>query len=223
MNLGYALYYVLSNDAQVASVVSTRIYPDAIPRYSVLPAITYTVNNVAVTETKDTTTKWDDVDLTISLFTLTRASGELLSNYVREAMDRKYGIKGADVWITANHRGESWDYLDDGTRDESTTKSRGVCVTNINFRVVVTDASDYAPSVGPLTSSFIRYGSGTLTLTAGSNTFTHSKGSNLKTLAVADSSDEYQYMVNWINDSINAAIIEWVGATLTNATIKYTY
>jgi len=39
--IGEALYSILSNDAEVAALISTRIYPNLLPESATLPALTY--------------------------------------------------------------------------------------------------------------------------------------------------------------------------------------
>ena len=224
MNLSYALYQVLHGDSNVESMVGTNIYPDVIKRYSTLPAITYTLNNVNITETKDSTTKWDSVDITITLLAKTRSDAEELAGYVRIAMDRKYGVKGTDTWITSQHKGESWEFIDDQSlMEDSASVGLGKFATIMNFQVVVSDVSDYAPGSGSVSTRYVRYHDGTLTLTAGNNTFTHNLGTKLRTLRISDSTNTSNWIPNWINTSENAATIEWLGSDLTNARIKTTY
>lgn len=223
MNVGYAIFTVLHGDSDVEGMVSARIYPDVVQRHAALPAITYTLDNVTPTDTKETTTGWDEVFISITAYGLTRASCEELSSYVRIAMDRKYGIKGTDTWITSNYLGESWDYIDDGSRPESDSKRTGIPVTNMNYRFVIQDTSDYAPGSGSVSTNYVRKGDSTLTLVTGSNTLTHNKLAKLRTLIVSDSTNSYNYMPNWINVDENEATIEWVPATLINAKIKYSY
>lgn len=139
MKLSDAIVYILENNASVAGVIGTRVYPDAYPTNLPLPGITFTVDNITITEHKDGYTDWDDVDVTFTLLTKTRTAGELLSGYVRTAISRYSGTVGTTgvTFHTANHRGESWDYDRDSSRWETTDKGRGICITELNFRLAV--------------------------------------------------------------------------------------
>ena len=221
MNLSRAIYTILHSDADVEGMVGLKIYPDIVKRHSSLPAITYTLDSVTPTETKDSVATWDEVFVSITCFGNTRLQCEELSGYVRVALTRVSGQQGIDLLRTSNYLGENWGYDNDDTRAETGQKGFGVYMTFMNFRIVISDTIGLSAGTG--VSPYVRKDDSTLTLTVGNNTLTHSKGVKLRTLTVSDSSDTNNYFPNWINTDENTATIEWVGATLTNAKIKYSY
>ena len=124
---------------------------------------------------------------------------------------------------TCNYQGESWEYREDFTRSETSKIGQGVFIQNMDFRIVSGDVASYVPSGYVSSGTYLQAGTNTLTLTEGDNTFTHNFGVRLKGLIVADSSDQEQYMPVWSNTDENEVNIEWVGADLTNAKLKYSY
>ena len=81
------LYAALSGRAALTALVSTRIYPDAIPENVTLPAVvfvrastnpTYTIGNVLVCE---------EVRFAITAWAETRTSAEAIADQIRLALD----------------------------------------------------------------------------------------------------------------------------------------
>ena len=136
MAISSAIVAILKDNANVLSTFGQRMYPDIIPKNAILPALSYTVNNIQITETKTGTTGWDEIDVTITIYHINRTSCETYAGYVRTAFNRAIGTYGGETILTTNHRGESWDFVDDFTQPGESSMGHGVFAQVLNFRIV---------------------------------------------------------------------------------------
>lgn len=97
--IGKIIYYQLSNDANVASIVGNRIYMDMPPQDVAFPFIVYSINGTAPTNTKDYNTKsvLDSLTIQIDMYTRKVTDSANLSNYVRNRLD---GYQGEFLGMT---------------------------------------------------------------------------------------------------------------------------
>lgn len=68
MNVGKYIYSVLTADAGVSALVSTRIYPVVIAEKATFPAIAYTVSTVPKDRQKDKASDYDTETVTFHLW-----------------------------------------------------------------------------------------------------------------------------------------------------------
>jgi len=136
MALSQAIAAILESNTSLVTAMAGRMYPDVLPFKYVLPAIVFTVNNITITETKGSTTGWDDVDLTVTIHAKNRTDAEVYAGYVRTVFTRKTGSYGSLTIITGNHRGERWDYMEDNTQPDKTGHGQGVFLQSLDFRIV---------------------------------------------------------------------------------------
>jgi len=136
MAVSVAIAQILEANSDLVTTFGVRMYPDILPFKYTLPALTFTVNNITVDGDKDSDTGWDEMDLTITIHANNRADAETYSGYVRTAMTRVTGSYGSETQITGNHRGESWDYIEDNTKPGDAKMGQGIFLQVINFRLV---------------------------------------------------------------------------------------
>ena len=81
-----AVYNILSNNAALTAVVSTRINPLRIPQESAFPAISYQLISVIPHPSKSSSSKSDFARVQINSFGLTYQSAVQVADLVRNAM-----------------------------------------------------------------------------------------------------------------------------------------
>ena len=91
MEIGLAIYNILSNDANVAAVVGTRIYPNVAKQTSDFPFIVYQMTGVTPTDTKDGVSPLDTNTFNVLCFAETYSGAVSLAQRARNALDRKTG------------------------------------------------------------------------------------------------------------------------------------
>lgn len=92
MIIGKAIYNILSNDTDVAALVSTRIYPNIVEQDKVdLASVIYKVDNTEPTNTKDGPSTLDVIRVYVWALAEGYDSSHNLSEKVRVALDRKSG------------------------------------------------------------------------------------------------------------------------------------
>lgn len=98
-NVGDAIFDLLSNDADVSSVVSSRIFPLEIPQGEAFPAVTYTYITNTPTDVKNNVSKMDTIQVDIDIWnggtsSVYRDSVDLALK-IRTALDRYSGTKSS--------------------------------------------------------------------------------------------------------------------------------
>ena len=87
MNVGKAIYAILSTDAGVTALASTRIYPDYSIQNPTLPYVVYQATRNNPSNTKDGASKLDTIELEVDIWGSTYTSAQDLSEAVRTALD----------------------------------------------------------------------------------------------------------------------------------------
>lgn len=124
-----ALYNILSNTTGVTDLVSTRIYPDAIPQDATIPAVTYSRGGTDPDDTKDGTSLLDTVSFAVASHDDDMLGALNLSDAVRAALDRKAaGTYGGTVIQSIKFDNQTTDFNED--RD-----NRWVIVQTFSMRV----------------------------------------------------------------------------------------
>ena len=91
MEIGLAIYNILSNNSDVAAIVSTRIYPNVAKQTSAFPFIVYQTTGVDPTDTKDGVSPLDTNTFDVLCFSETYTGAVSLAERVRNALDRNTG------------------------------------------------------------------------------------------------------------------------------------
>ena len=98
MNLGNAIFYLLTNDVAVAAIVGNRVFPNRIDQASGASAVVYAIAETEPTDTKDGVSILDIKTFVVWAMVPDHDSCRVLAEAVRRALDRKSGIfSGVDV------------------------------------------------------------------------------------------------------------------------------
>lgn len=111
MNISGIIYTILTANAGVTAICSTRVYPLTIPQKETLPAIRITTVAVEPYDTKSGASTLDAIRAQIDCYSFSMLTVQQLSEAARQALDR--------------YRGDVWDggavYFVDGVRFETET------------------------------------------------------------------------------------------------------
>jgi len=88
MEIGKAIYNILSTNSNVSTLVGTRIFPNVAPQETRFPFIIYDVTGVQPNDTKDGPSTLDTNDVMISCYSETYTQASDLAQKIRVAMDR---------------------------------------------------------------------------------------------------------------------------------------
>ena len=88
MEIGKAIYNILSTNSDVSTLVGTRIFPNVAPQTTTFPFIIYDVTGVQPNDTKDGASTLDTNDVMISCYSETYSQASDLAQKIRVAMDR---------------------------------------------------------------------------------------------------------------------------------------
>lgn len=97
MSVATAIYGILSTTTAVTSVVSTRIYPDAVPQNAAFPYVTFQEVTVQPTDTKDGASKLDICRIQVDCYSQAYDTTQNLGAAVRAALDRFSGTSGGET------------------------------------------------------------------------------------------------------------------------------
>jgi hypothetical protein len=102
MEIGKAIYNILSNNTDVVNLVDTRIFPNVAPQTTEFPFIIYDVNGVQPNDTKDGPSTLDTNDVMISCYSETYSQASDLAKKIRIAMDRIPDAEYATIKIQSS-------------------------------------------------------------------------------------------------------------------------
>ena len=91
MKVGLAIYNILSNDSDITSLVSTRIFPLVAPQSTEFPFILYDVDENNPSDTKDGVSKLDTIQSTVSCYAKSYSEACDIADKIRTALDRVSG------------------------------------------------------------------------------------------------------------------------------------
>lgn len=118
-----AVRYLLINDAAVAALIGSRVYPIALPQGSTLPAAVFHM----IDATEDDFGVLSDPRIQISCFAATYDGAKALRQAVKNCLKR---YRGTAKGILIEHIA-----VEPGT-NESRTPEGDMCMTTIDFRIV---------------------------------------------------------------------------------------
>jgi hypothetical protein len=130
MDIGKAIYKILSGNIAVASLVGTRIAPNIMKQTSKFPFIVYDVSTDSPEGQKDSVALLDNVSIMVSAYCKTYSDASKLANYIRTALDRVNGL-----YVGVNIQAIYFDGYDDVFDDMS--GSDGVYRKSLNFNIRV--------------------------------------------------------------------------------------
>jgi hypothetical protein len=91
MNVGKAIYYLLSNSTGVTDICGTRIFPEVAEQESATPLVVYEIINVDPDDTNDGPAKLDEVTVDVVCYADTYDVAADLASVCRVALDRVRG------------------------------------------------------------------------------------------------------------------------------------
>jgi len=112
MDIGKAIYSILSNESSVSNIVGTRIFPQKVPYGQQMPSITYFVIDTTPNNTKNGASTYDYVRCQITAFGVSYSQAQDLATEIRSALDYKTGTE-AGVVISKCFFEDSNDIFDD--------------------------------------------------------------------------------------------------------------
>ena len=128
MDIGKAIYKILSGNVAVASMVGTRISPTVMHQSAAFPFIVYDVSSDTPEGQKDSVALLDTVSIMVSGYAKNYNDASKLANYIRTALDRVNGL-----YVGVNIQAINFDGYDDVFDDMS--GSDGVYRKSLNFNV----------------------------------------------------------------------------------------
>jgi hypothetical protein len=128
MEIGKAIYKILSDNIAVSSMVGTRIAPNVMKQTSEFPFIVYDVSSDTPEGQKDSVALLDNANIMVSGYCKTYSEASKLANYIRTALDRVNGIYNA-----VNIQAIDFDGYDDIFDDMS--GSDGIYRKSLNFNI----------------------------------------------------------------------------------------
>jgi hypothetical protein len=102
MEIGKAIYNILSNNSDIVNLVDTRIFPNVAPQTTEFPFIIYDVTGVQPNDTKDGPSTLDTNDVMISCYSETYSQASDLAKKIRIAMDRIPDAEYATIKIQSS-------------------------------------------------------------------------------------------------------------------------
>ena len=91
MNVGKALYNILSNDAEIVAICGTRVYPEIADQDAALPFIVYKVSDIQPSGTKSGSSSLDTARVDVYCVSEEYGEAMTISDEVRSALDRVGG------------------------------------------------------------------------------------------------------------------------------------
>jgi len=89
--IGKAMYSILTTDATVAGLVSTKVYPNTVPKDVAFPFVVYTTINTTPADTKDGVSPLDEIQVQVDVYSTSYDTTTTLANACRGALDRYSG------------------------------------------------------------------------------------------------------------------------------------
>ena len=128
MDIGKAIYKILSTNIAVSSLVGTRIAPNVMKQTSRFPFIVYDVSSDTPEGQKDSVALLDTATIMVSAYCKTYSEASTLANYIRTALDRVNGL-----YVGVNIQAINFQGYDDVFDDMS--GSDGIYRKSLNFDI----------------------------------------------------------------------------------------
>ena len=112
MQVGKAIYYLLSNATDVTNIVGTKIFPETAPQGQATPYVVYSVVSNSPSDVKESGETIDVAQIEIFSVETTYAKAVTLGAAIREALDRKVGTFNGVQLQTTSYKNESMEVND---------------------------------------------------------------------------------------------------------------
>ena len=139
MEVGKAIFNILSNDSDVTALTSTRIFPMVARVETAFPFVIYDVTGQTPTDYKQGVSSLDTTSVMVSCYSETYSEACDLADKVRTALDRKSGTFNGVVVQSIKYDGYN-DFFDVDSYDNSATNGKGVFRKALDFDVRIVNA-----------------------------------------------------------------------------------
>jgi len=112
MNIGKALYYILSTNTAVKGLVSAKIYPAETPQAVEMPVILYSISSINPTTSKDGVSDLDIYTVDISAFSNKYDEAVDIYQAIRDVLDRYRGTASTIEIDQINFKGLTIDRIE---------------------------------------------------------------------------------------------------------------
>jgi|DEB0MinimDraft_6_1074348.scaffolds.fasta_scaffold34653_3 hypothetical protein len=113
MNIAKTIYNLITNDADLVALISTRCFPANAPQKGSKPYVVYDIYNTEPTDTKDGASKLDVVYFQISCYGKEVDTAIDINNKIRSAIDRFNGLNSSNVVDKIIFEGSDGPYFDE--------------------------------------------------------------------------------------------------------------
>ncbi len=131
MKTGLAIYNILANNAPVAALVGTRIFPNVTKVGTTFPFIIYDVESETPTDYKQGVSSLDTDIVTVSAYSTTYTEASDLALKIRTALDRVSGTYGGVEVQSIKYDGYN-DLFDDDSGNEGIYRK----ALDFNIRII---------------------------------------------------------------------------------------
>lgn len=92
MNIGNVIYAMVAENANLVSLVGTRVYPEEAPMEAIYPYITYTKTNTNPTKVKNLVSPKDEFKINFFIYSKNYDTTNTVADALRVALDNKRGV-----------------------------------------------------------------------------------------------------------------------------------
>lgn len=98
MDVGKLIYNLLVNDAELVSLINTRVFPGFIPQDTQFPALTYAFDSQFPTKSKDGNAGLDVLDMSLVIYHEDYSAAQAVAERCRALLDYYGGVsQGVEV------------------------------------------------------------------------------------------------------------------------------
>lgn len=139
MDLGKAIYNILSENEDVAALVGTKIFPLAAPSATMFPFVVYEVYNDAPTKVKDGVSTLDSYDVRVTAYADSYNNTVRVGDKLRLALDRRttYPYSSYPPAVSGNVRVQSINLENQYDEFDEDAGPRGVWRQTLQFQIRV--------------------------------------------------------------------------------------
>ena len=92
MNIGNVIYSMVAANADLVTLIGTRIYPEEAPMEATYPYITYTKVNTNPTRVKNLVSPKDEFKINFFIYSKNYDTTNIVGDALRVALDNKRGV-----------------------------------------------------------------------------------------------------------------------------------
>ena len=139
MEVGKAIFSILTGNAPVEALIGTKIFPNVARVETEFPFVIYDVTGETPTDYKDSASSLDTTSVMVSCYAETYAGAADLAQKVRTALDRTSVTYNGVIVQSIKYDGYN-DFFDLDSYDNSVTNGKGVFRKALDFDVRIINA-----------------------------------------------------------------------------------